>query len=606
MLKQNLINTQTKLRCFALSTVTLALLGGCSYSATSPLCNESTTPIHQIQSNQSTSPHLDQIHTVRGVVTANFQGESELGGFFIQSLVANTDSDPQTSEGLYIEYLATSAEGLVKPGQEVIVTGTVTEAQQLTQLQQVTQVSVCGNAEQPQPIELTLPVANRADFEHYEGMLVTTTSPLVVNGNYQLARHGQFQAAPERLYTPTQRVKPGTEAQQVADYNNRSLITIDDNQAPNPQLVPYPAPHLTAANSLRAGTQIEPITGVLSEFNNDYRIQPTQAVVVASRAERPAAPPAPAAQTIRISAFNVLNYFNGEGAEKSFPTERGAKNLAAFTLQQAKIVEAMATLDAHIIGLMEIENDGYDATSAIVQLTEALRAKTGEPWEFIRATESGPFGSDQITNGLLYRADKVRPEGNILTITEYPFGARSRYPLIQQFTPTHNQESFLVAVNHFKSKGGCPRTNDPANQNNADGQACWNGARVQSAQLLADFIENDPRTDHIEARVLLGDFNAYAQEDPMQLLIQRGYHNRIDVFEPNGYSYVFAGQAGSLDHLLVSTTLHNRVVRQHHWSINADEPTALQYNQAVDNPDWASESPFRSSDHDPVYADIQF
>ncbi|HET8816481.1 MAG TPA: ExeM/NucH family extracellular endonuclease, partial [Pseudidiomarina sp.] len=510
------------------------------------------------------------------------------------------------AEGLFIAYRPTTTEMLVRPGQQVMVSGTVSEAQQLTQLQQVTQLSVCGTVAQPKPVTLSLPVADTTDFESYEGMLVATTSSLIVNGNYQLARHGQFQVAPERLYSPTQRVKPGAEAQQIADLNNRSLITIDDNQAPNPMFVPYPAPRLTATNSLRAGTQIEAVTGVFSEFNNDYRIQPTQPIIVSKLAERPAAPPEPAAQTIRVSAFNVLNYFNGEGTEKSFPTERGAENLPQFMLQQAKIVAALASMDAHIIGLMEIENDGYDSTSAIVQLTEALRTKTGKPWAFIRATETGAFGTDQITNGLLYRTDKVRPEGDVITITEYPFGARSRYPLIQQFTPTHNQESFLVAVNHFKSKGSCPRGNDPANQNNADGQACWNGVRVQSAQLLADFIENDPRTASIEARVLLGDFNAYAQEDPIQLLLQRGYHNRIDVFEPNGYSYVFSGQAGSLDHLLVSTTLHNRIVRQHHWSINADEPTALQYNQAIDNPDWASESPFRSSDHDPVYADIQF
>lgn len=606
MLKHNQTSTQLKLRWLLASSAAIGLLSACSFSAAPPICAESTTPIHAIQGNQAQSPYLDQVLTARGVVTANFQGEAELGGFFMQSLSKDTDNDPTTAEGIFVAYAAIASNTLVQPGEIVSVTGTVSENEQLTQLQQVTQVTVCGATEQPQAAELSLPVEDLAQFEQYEGMLVTTASSLVVNGNYNLARHGQFQAAPERLFTPTQRVQPGAEAQQVADYNSRSLITIDDNQAPNPELVPYPAPALTATNSLRAGTTIEPVTGVFSEFNSDYRIQPTQPVVVTELAQRPTAPPEPATQTIRISAFNVLNYFNGEGSEKSFPTERGAKNLAAFALQERKIVQAIAAMNAHIVGLMEIENDGYDANSAIVQLTAALQAETGQPWEFIRTTESGPFGTDQITNGLLYRADKVTPEGDLLTVTEYPFGARSRYPLIQQFTPTHNQESFLVAVNHFKSKGGCPRTADPLNQNNSDGQACWNGVRVQSAQLLADFLENDPRTARIEARVLLGDFNAYAQEDPMQLLMQRGYHNRVDVFEPNGYSYVFGGQAGSLDHLLVSTTLHNRVVRQHHWSINADEPTALQYNQAIDNPEWVSDSPFRSSDHDPVYADIQF
>jgi predicted extracellular nuclease len=48
------------------------------------------------------------------------------------------------------------------------------------------------------------------------------------------------------------------------------------------------------------------------------------------------------------------------------------------------------------------------------------------------------------------------------------------------------------------------------------------------------------------------------------------------------------------------------VIDQRHWAINADEPTALQYGMHQINPQWVDDSPFRASDHDPVYVDIQF
>jgi predicted extracellular nuclease len=112
--------------------------------------------------------------------------------------------------------------------------------------------------------------------------------------------------------------------------------------------------------------------------------------------------------------------------------------------------------------------------------------------------------------------------------------------------------------------------------------------------------------DQLEHSIVLGDFNAYAMEDPITVLKQNGFHNLIEQFEPLGYSYVFNGFAGSLDHILVSTALRDRVTDQRHWSINADEPTALQYAMYRINPAWVDASPYRASDHDPVYVDVQF
>ena len=171
--------------------------------------------------------------------------------------------------------------------------------------------------------------------------------------------------------------------------------------------------------------------------------------------------------------------------------------------------------------------------------------------------------------------------------------------------PLHSQETFVVAVNHFKSKGSCPRDSSDPNANQNDGQACWNAARVESAERLIAALQQ-PLLAKTSAQIVLGDFNAYAQEDPMQTFYAASYHNRAEHFEPKGYSYVFNAQAGSLDHLLVSDALHGRVINQQHWLINADEPPALSYEGYSQNPDWYAPDAYRSSDHDPIIADIQF
>ncbi len=67
---------------------------------------------------------------------------------------------------------------------------------------------------------------------------------------------------------------------------------------------------------------------------------------------------------LSIATFNVLNYFNGEVDENGdvtfdYDNNRGASDDVAFALQQGRIVEAIINLNADVVGLMEIENDGF-------------------------------------------------------------------------------------------------------------------------------------------------------------------------------------------------------------------------------------------------------
>lgn len=588
-------NLKATIKLFVLSALGFGLAACSQLPATSGAalsdCDTATNTITEVQGTGFASPLAGKRVHLSGVVTASWQDEGELDGFFIQ------DDDA----GIFVRSTTP-----VEAGQRVAVDGFVSEEQQLTQLVSVAKLTICGEATLPAPKVVRLPVKEIASFEALEGQLVHLPQELVVNGTYLLARHGSFDVAPARLYTPTQVVRPGQAARELAASYELQRLVIDDNKAPQPQQVRYPSPALSAENTLRSGATVQPVTGILSEYNGRYRLQPTSAVQFTNANPRTEAPSRPADERVlRIATFNVLNYFNGEGTTQQFPTERGAQTRAAFLRQEAKIIHALIALNADIVGLMELENDGYADHSAIVRLVNRLRTMTAHDWRFIQAADVR-FGGASITNGLIYRGDRVTPIGTALTVTEGPFSNRSRYPLIQRFQTKHSAENFVVAVNHFKSKGSCPSdaTNPNARQN--DGQACWNQARTESARLLVDFMKTEPSLAQTPAQLLLGDFNAYAKEDPLQVFAEAGYYNRIEHFEPHGYSYVYDAQAGSLDHIFVSDVLHGRVLQQRHWLINADEPTALSYENAERHPHWYAPSAYRSSDHDPVIIDLQF
>ena len=72
--------------------------------------------------------------------------------------------------------------------------------------------------------------------------------------------------------------------------------------------------------------------------------------------------------------------------------------------------------------------------------------------------------------------------------------------------------------------------------------------------------------------------------------------------EPHAYSFVFAGQAGALDHAMASRALYSHVTGAAEWHINADEPSLIDYNLDFgrDTSLFDGATPFRASDHDPV------
>ncbi len=570
-------------------------------------CGVAATLISSIQGSSGVSPLNGSLQHVEAVVSADFQGSANLNGFFVQQ-VNGADVNPATSEGLFI-----ASNVPVNVGDKVHIVGTVAETYNMTRLDGVVSVDVCAvNQTLPAAVPVNLPFdAAGNDPERWEGMLIHLPQTLTVTENYNLARYGEFLlSSGGRLLTPTQIAAPGQAANDVAAQNALNQLLVDDGaNLQNPEPVIYPRPDgLSAANSLRNGDSVSGATGVLAYDFGVYRLQPTQPLTFVADNQRSATPDLPVPGSLKVASFNVLNYFNGNGLGGGFPTARGADTLAEFNRQRGKIIPAIHALDADIIGLMEIENDGYAANSAIADLVNGLNQMAGAGVYAYVNPGLSKVGSDEIAVGIIYKPAKVSTSGSaaILDSSVYPLFVdnKNRPVIAQTFLDHASNKQLTVAVNHLKSKGSaCDEINDP---DVGDGQGHCNQTRTNAALALAAWLENDP-TGHGASNVLIiGDLNSYAQEDPISALKSAGYQNLLETFIGNqtAYSYVFDGAAGYLDHALANSALAPQVKDAKEWHINADEPRALDYNieyktAAQINLFYAADA-YRSSDHDPL------
>ncbi|WAS56759.1 ExeM/NucH family extracellular endonuclease [Burkholderia ambifaria] len=568
----------------------------------SPNCGGSTTPIADIQGPGAPSPLAGQNASIEAVVTADFGGTDGFGGFFVQQADPQRRNQPGVSEGLFVYAPKVRA----KAGDLVHVTGKVEEKYGQTQLTLSGAIAVCANGQTVTPATLTLPVDSPNAFAAYEGMLVRLPQTLTVTDNYELGRYGSTMLSNGRLRTPTS-VVPPSQAQTQIDANARNRLILDDgSNKQNPASVPYPAPALSAANTLRSGYTVRNVEGVLEVRYGAWRVQPlpgAAAPTFDARANpRTNAPARDPKSNLRVASFNVLNYFNGNGMGGGFddPNNRGAKNYQEFQRQEAKIVSALKALDADVIGLMEIQNNGYGELSAVRQLA----AKLGSNWRVVDPGTSR-LGGDAITVAMIYDSRTVEPVGRASTLA---IDDKNRQPLAQSFRRVGgNKQALTIAVNHLKSKNCPDAANDDLDQ--GDGQGCWNPTRTRAAAKLADWLAGTPTGVAGQGTLLIGDFNSYTYEDPIRLLESRGYRNLVSRWiGANAYSYVYNGEAGYLDHALASLPLASHVKAVHEWHINADEPLALQYTLAYKSTEqqktYYAPDAYRSSDHDPVLIDI--
>ena len=161
-----------------------------------------------------------------------------------------------------------------------------------TQLANVTGFEVKGTAALPNPVVVTLPVADMAVWERYEGMRVEVrpaSGQLVVTDTQTLGRYGTVTLSvgqPQVQFTEANAPSiSGFDAfTQATQHTQISVHDGPSTQNPPPVYERNRQP-LSASNTLRAGDAVLSVVGVLDQFfdtaaaahETSYRVQPTVA-----------------------------------------------------------------------------------------------------------------------------------------------------------------------------------------------------------------------------------------------------------------------------------------------------------------------------------------
>lgn len=580
----------------------------CTVNLNVELAAGTVVPVYQVQGAGATSPLAGVKLTTEGVVTAKVGS-----GFFIQD--ASGDGDPTTSDGVFV-YMG-QAPVTVAVGDLVRVAGTVTEFKpgganrSYTELASVTSVLVQGSGHSITPTPVDLLGTRLADVE---GMLVRFHGELTVNANESLASRGELTLAVGRREIPTNRYAPGSpEAIALAAENAANKITLDDGLFVTPATVPY----IGQDGTVRTGDTVSGLTGVidfgaLGSGGAGFKLQPTEAPLFARANARTTAPEI-VAGNLRVASANVLNFFttfvDGKdvtgasgrgcllGGKVSASNCRGANNLQEFERQRDKIVAKLKAIDADVVGLMEIQNNGDYAAGYLVDALNAAYGKT----EYAYVPKPAATGTDAIRVAMIYKPGKLALSGGALSDAN---AVNDRPPMAQTFK-AGNGAKFSVIVNHMKSKRCSGASGDNADK--GDGQSCYNGDRkLQARQLVDVFVPQVKAAAGDDDVLLIGDMNSYGMEDPIRIITSAGFENQLERFVrplTMPHSYVFSGESGYLDHALASTSLSPQVAGATEWNVNADEPEVLDYNFEDKNAAALAlynALPYRASDHDPV------
>ncbi len=623
------------------------------------------TAINTIQGSGTASPLLGQTVTIEAVVTGDFQnGDADanrnLQGFFVQQITG--DGNPATSEGIFIfQSDGTSAPITnVAVGDIVRVTGLVGEnftQTQLTVANSATGISVVtAGAYTPTQVttnfavDVSLPATGTItaggrvlpDLEFAEGMLLRLPQTMTITEMFNLDRFGEFRAAqgPQAVQF-TQNNLPDTAGfaafQQALGARS---IMIDDGlsvQNPNPIRV-FDTP-ITTANAPSMGDTFSGLVGNLQFAFNEWRMLPQNAPSITDAQPRQTVPGRDGGD-LKVATANLLNYFTtldtdvpATGPGNAFEP-RGANTAAELTRQKEKLYTALGQLDADLIVLNEMENNGFGAGSAINTLVTEFNTAIGAPGRWAFVNPGTPFlGGDAISVGMLYRADKLAIAtgstvqvlddsdipglitANLLPsnfLSQSSVGRvfdgvdTSRAVLVTSFSQIGSGETFTLAAVHNKSKSG---TGTGLDADALNGAGNWNNQRLLATQALDAFLKTNPTGITDPDIMLMGDFNSYAREVSVRHLTDTaGFRNLIaEKIGPNAASFVFDGQKGYLDYALSSANMAGRVVGVHEWAVNSAEADALDYNLDFGRPAGVFDGtqPWRYSDHDPLVVNLR-
>ncbi|HAS6391230.1 TPA: ExeM/NucH family extracellular endonuclease [Vibrio vulnificus] len=676
--------------------------------------------IGEVQGEAYSSPLIESGYTskdeylVTGVVSA--VATSLVKGFYLYD--DNADGNVKTSDGVFVKTSGAVSKDMI--GQQICVRAKVNEDYGMTTLLPTGNIWEVKNST---PVEVTPVKLERIDsdddtfrstLERLEAMPVVLVEDMdAAEGNqdmrvsrtfsfdYSAKRNNMVIAYKRPNPQPNQDHVAGSDAAKAQTAQNKDYrIVVESDEKPADGKIPYypefaSDPH---NNYIRINDSVVGMTGVLHYSYNEFRLIPTANVTKANFVHNTPRTSSPVIKesygddgfTIKVATQNVLNYFNSPygGHDNQFGDNRGAESQQEFERQQAKIVEAIYGLDADIVGLMEVENNGFGDFSAIRELLEAINAKYYKEnykdrfaresihnrYVFVGFDKNGDqvldqfdtIGSDAITTGIIYRPSKVSViAGKVIPMPwqdapmivdadgkpvvdgkgELAESGKNyqRNTVAATFRVLNTGKQLTVSVNHLKSKGStCWDDYVGTKAVDDDAQGSCENFRVASTYHLGQEMAKIGGD-----QIVLGDMNSYAHEDPMLVLTSNptkkalkaadyikvgnkwqfngeqgpvitqtfGFINAVDYKTPAGetsWSYSYNDEVGSLDHLLITSSLKSRLVDAVDWHINAPESTLFDYSNKYKGGDSNEANPFykddafRSSDHDSALVTIGY
>ena len=394
-------------------------------------------------------------------------------------------------------------------------------------------------------------------WDQYVGKMVQITTPLYVCGNY----YDSLILSPERLYVPEEK------AYGLADGDSTLYWEIKNANRQNTlrlscKITNYKVRTGALVKNLQARV-VAPgklVTGTTPKFMNN----------------KPEPKPKMEKGGLLVCAANIQNYFYDLGGYAQRKTTQKQQ-----ALQTLKICKAFKQIDADIYALCEIQK-GDSAAKMLVEAMNKMARKNMYAY-----VSHGWANSDMISCGYIYRTDKVKPYGEI----QYAYQdttSHYRYRLMAcGFEEVSSGEKFVLNINHLRSKRG---TGSESNEKRM--------ANVDSLLVMLDKIEQEQVFGDSDV-LLVGDYNSYTQEEPIQTLVRAGYADMVMRDDSTGYSYVYHSEAGYLDRVFASESMARQVKQVAVYHLNADYFYSRGFKRGLDD------TMYRYADHDPVLISVK-
>ena len=585
--------------------------------STVPTC----TPTHTIAEIHGNGPASSIVGTA--IFTQAIVYAVRSNGFYLQ--METGDGNPATSDGIFV-FTNSAPPGAAAVGNLVCVSGTVAEFIPSTTPQlplteiagSVVVVRLASNQPLPTPVPITAAMTTAPDavaqLEAREGMRVTVASLTVVGPSLGNVDENDATATNNGIFhgVVTGVARPFREAGidfsdpvPVCDAGTACAIPVFDSNLERLRIVStlLGQPPLDVS----AGTVITGLTGPLDYGFRTYTIGPESTTAIGSSGGAVVVPvPAARAAEVTVASINLQRFFDDvedpDVDEVRLTTTAYQKRLA-----KASLVVRDVLRSPDVLGLVEVENQR--TLDALADRINADMAADGLPNPlYVGYLEEGndPGGIDVA---FLVKSSRI----DVVAVTQYgkattfinpgtglPNILNDRPPLVLDavaLKPNGDPFPFTVIANHLRSLNDVETPRVQAK-------------RRAQAEFLANLVQEFQAINPDTRILLVGDFNAFDVNDgyvdglgtiagtpspPEQVaassddLVDPNLSNLNLLLPPSQrYSYVFDGNAQTLDHALANASLAAWVSRFAYGRSNADFPQSL----------YGSTDARRLSDHD--------